>query len=603
MKFLPYVFIYILAVVVRLICLHDFRQVPFFNDLIVDSLRYHQWAMQLVGGNWWGNGVFYQAPLYPYFMALVYTVFGPDIAALRILQVLLAGGGCVALAVAGSQAAGRRVGVLTGLLAALYGPSVFFDCLIQKSVLDGVLLSLFVLLLVVTMQRRTYFRVAALGILLGALTLTRENSLLLLPVLAVFFSPAGLRHIRSSWKVVGTLVAAFLIVLLPVYLRNVSFGSYTALTTYNAGTSYYIGNGIIANGSYVPVLPERGTTELEEQDARAVAEKAEGRSLSADEVSRYWFRRAFDEIADSPGRWLRLMLRKAALVVNRAELADTDDIYYFQQFSMLLRLTNSIFNFAFVFAFAAAGIVLAIRQQLRIFQQLALLAGVMAASLVLLYVLGRYRHPVSILLMPVAAYGLVQLYDLLREKKYRCLAAPGAALAGALLFSLLPLVDVKTQLGSSYFNAAGIYMRSNNFASAAMQYEQAVAQNESDPAMWLNYGVALLNLGQPRDALAAFEQAQRFGAEADKLAQNRANAYLLSGQPQLALQQIEILQHAEESPEWFNTRGAVLAGVGRWDEAIQWLERALQLNPNYAAARRNLEKVRAARDAATAARQ
>ena len=60
----------LLALVVRLIYIWQISHAPFFHLRLGDAAEYHQWALRIVGGDWRGEGVFYQAPLYPYFLAV-----------------------------------------------------------------------------------------------------------------------------------------------------------------------------------------------------------------------------------------------------------------------------------------------------------------------------------------------------------------------------------------------------------------------------------------------------------------------------------------------------------------------------------------------------
>ena len=62
------------------------------------------------------EGVFYQAPLYPYFLALVYSVFGDGVATLRFIQAVIGAGSCVLLAAAGMALFGHW-GVVAGCTA------------------------------------------------------------------------------------------------------------------------------------------------------------------------------------------------------------------------------------------------------------------------------------------------------------------------------------------------------------------------------------------------------------------------------------------------------------------------------------------------------
>src|SRR4029453_704703 len=104
-----------------------------------DAQRYHEWARRIAGGEWIGRDVFYQAPLYPYFLGVVYAIAGHHLLIVRVLQAVLGSLACVFLALAGEGFFSPRdpaVGRRGGLMLALYAPGIFFDGIIQKSTLD-----------------------------------------------------------------------------------------------------------------------------------------------------------------------------------------------------------------------------------------------------------------------------------------------------------------------------------------------------------------------------------------------------------------------------------------------------------------------------------
>ena len=41
-----------------------------------DSRGYDEWARRIAGGDWLGHEVFYQAPLYPYLLGVIYAIAG-----------------------------------------------------------------------------------------------------------------------------------------------------------------------------------------------------------------------------------------------------------------------------------------------------------------------------------------------------------------------------------------------------------------------------------------------------------------------------------------------------------------------------------------------
>ena len=54
------------------------RSSPFFDVLPGDLAAYDRWALRILEEGWIGRDIFYQDPLYPYFLAAFYKIFGRD---------------------------------------------------------------------------------------------------------------------------------------------------------------------------------------------------------------------------------------------------------------------------------------------------------------------------------------------------------------------------------------------------------------------------------------------------------------------------------------------------------------------------------------------
>src|SRR6476469_7911545 len=119
--------IFIVALGVRLLHVWQIKGSPFFDVLLGDAHGYDLWAQRLAAGDWIGTDVFYQAPLYPYFLGAVYTIFGRDLLVVRIVQALIGSASCVLLGMAGARLFSKRVGLIAGLALALWAPAIFFD--------------------------------------------------------------------------------------------------------------------------------------------------------------------------------------------------------------------------------------------------------------------------------------------------------------------------------------------------------------------------------------------------------------------------------------------------------------------------------------------
>jgi len=86
--------IFFLALGVRLLYLFQIEAIPLFYNLAADSRAYDEWAQQIASGDWLGREVVYQAPLYPYFLALLQFILGRDLWWIRVVQMVLGAFSC-----------------------------------------------------------------------------------------------------------------------------------------------------------------------------------------------------------------------------------------------------------------------------------------------------------------------------------------------------------------------------------------------------------------------------------------------------------------------------------------------------------------------------
>ena len=128
--------IFLVAVTLRAFHLWQLRRSPFATVLLGDSRAYDSWGQRIAGGEWIGHDVFYQAPLYPYFLGTLYAIAGHHLPMVRVVQAIIGSVSCVLLALASRALISNRAGLVAGLMLASYAPAIFFDALIKKSVLD-----------------------------------------------------------------------------------------------------------------------------------------------------------------------------------------------------------------------------------------------------------------------------------------------------------------------------------------------------------------------------------------------------------------------------------------------------------------------------------
>ncbi len=570
--------VFVVALAIRAVVILQLRHSVVFDVLVGDGREYDAWAQRIVGGDWMGSGVFYQTPLYPYALAVVYWLVGHHVLAVRLIQAVLGATSCVLIGIATAQFFTRRAGVIASALLAVYGPAVFFDTLIQKSSVDGLLGAACLALLGAFSRSRRLTTLAGAAIAAALFTLNRENAaiLLLLVVawLLVFlsFSPAAPWRQRVGWA--ATFAAVFLLTLLPIGVRNWRAGGEFVLTTAQAGPNFYIGNHAGAPGVYQPLVVARGDAEFERTDAERLAVQAAGAPLTPGEVSTFWLRRGLAFVASEPAAWMTLLAKKTALTFASVEVADAESIEAYADWSSALRVLAWI-NFGALLPLAAFGMWVT-RHRWRELFVLYLYLGGMAATVALFYVMARYRFP----LVPVLAmFGGAGLAALARELRGRDLVA---ALACAALAAVGSNAFFHERPDPTYANVGAELLRSGQTEKAIPLLERAITTAPDHEPAYFALGVALDQIGHKDRALEQFKIAVDIAPDDFNAQSALALALADAGRHEDALRHFAAAVGArDDSAEAHYNYGRALAAVENWSDAAGELARAIALKPDY----------------------
>jgi len=508
----PLLAVFGLALAVRAIVFFELRDAVLLDVLLGDAKGYVDWAREIHGGDWRGSEVFYQAPLYPYFIATVFQLTEGSLLGVRVLQWLLGSAACVWIAAAAArffrrEAFAREAGLAAGVLLALYPVAIFFDGIVQKTSLASFSMAL-LLFLVSRFDRVNEVRWPLLaGAVLGALILTRENALILLPVvglwclLPVLPGSPGERGMRLALFAAGAAL-----ILLPVGARNLSLGDEFLITTSQLGPNLYIGNHPGADGRYRALVANRGDVKHERHDAQRLAEQTVGRALTPAEVSDFWVAQVIAYMRDEPGAWLRLNLHKLWMVVNAEEVADTESLESYRDESRLLNGLAGVYHFGLLLPLAVLGVGLT-RGRWRELSLLYAMALAMAAGVAAFFVMSRYRFPLVSILVIFAGVGVAGLAAALREEganAVRSRRGPLLAAALALVFCNLPIGLAQQPRVLTDYNVAMALLEAERFELAQRHLEHAAAASV-EPIVHLQLGAVLERRGDIAGAIDHYE--------------------------------------------------------------------------------------------------
>lgn len=573
--------IFLAALIIRLVYLFEIHNAALFNYLVADAQAYREWAVQIARGDWIGREPFYQAPLYPYFLAVVMKIVGGAPLLLRAAQAVVGASACVLLFHAGRLMFSRTVGILAGAIFALYPPAIFYDALIQKAVLDGVGVAALLYLAARAQANPTPRMFLALGACLGELILSRENALLFIPVVAAWILYYFARQpIATRLRSVLLFCAGVAIVLTPVTIRNYYVSGELIFTTYQGGPNFFIGNNPNADGSYVPLRAGRGNTPFERADATLLAERAAGRKLSPREVSSYWFGRGFDFVREQPAAWLRLLGLKALYAVNTYEIPDAEDPNYYAEYSSILRYLRFPLHFGVIFPLAGAALVLCAANR-RILALPAALTLAVIVGVTVFYVFGRYRYPMAPMLILMTSAGIVAIVQRIRAGKVASLApALAAALPLAIVANLPTPYPADTQLAVSHTNAGIELARHGKLTDAERELRTAlrIAPNFRDANFGL--GKILLMSGRMPEALQSLQAALDAGPNVPYILTVVGIADLMRGDPLAAETHLKNAVGGDpyDGEAWVNLSEAYVL-QGRWADALDAAQRCANNAP------------------------
>jgi Tfp pilus assembly protein PilF len=602
----------------RIANLADISNSPFFTRPVIDGQAYDNWAMAIVKGKAPAQP-FYQDPLYPYFLALVFSVFGHSYWAVYLFQLALALVFLLLVYDAARRLFDWRAGITAAAMAALYKPFIFYESQIEKTSLAVFLTALFLWLFVRSLAPRSpsptphssplipLLWPLATGIALGLAALTRANTLLFAPLLPLALAlkpPATIRKLRIP--IAAASLAGVLLVITPVSIRNSVLAREFTLTTTQAGQNLYIGNSPYNNtGQYQAPPWVRPTPEFEQTDLAEYANNAAGKTLAYSGVSRFYTRAALSW-ATSHGRdFTRLLWRKTVLYFNNLEVPDNQDIYFFSRYSWVLRLP--LLSFGLVFALGLAAMIITARGLGRLSFVIFYFGS--AASVIAFFVFSRYRTPTLPALLPFAGAMLPWLADSYSARSAH--RAPRrwpqrplsdstsfpSRLAGVLTLVLatcaLTLYPIhrgtgKSEAAQCLSNLATVLYHEGDTARAVATYEEALVNQPGHSDASRNLGIIMLARGNTDRAHQLLSDAARTEPSNPLTHLFLGRIYERRGQPETAyLEFSRAVALAPGRVEFRFELATALQQLNQYPQAIAQYDTMIQLAPDNPVVRHN----------------
>jgi len=268
-------------------------------------------ALNLLAGQGYSMAVFgplaptaYQYPLYTFFLALHFLLFGKNYLFVELSQALLGSLSCLLLVYLGRNLFDRLTGLAAGLLCAVYPIYVYWVTRAQALTLEIFLLIALLLLVLRAMKQDRVRDWALAGFGLGLATLSKTIYLILAPAFLLWAwlwrRPAFPRLVRNA-AVFGIAAAA---AIAPWTIRNaITLHAFVPVST-NGGYGLWIGNNPAATGNIFTSDHQGMSAKLSEEM------RARLRSASDVEKERIFREAAWAFIRQHPARFVALVPAK-----------------------------------------------------------------------------------------------------------------------------------------------------------------------------------------------------------------------------------------------------------------------------------------------------
>lgn len=545
------------ALCVRVVYVIQLRDCPYFDQDTMDAGYHDEWARAIASGSAFEEGPYFRAPLYPWFLGVLYKVTGANYLAVRLIQAMLGSLSCGLVFLIGRRFMPRVAAGVAGLATALYWTIVYFDAELLIPVLAVFLNLLLLWALLCAGERRTVLRCAVAGLLLGVSALARPNVLLFAPLIVLWLAFARPRG-KPALLAAGAFSVAGVVPILPVTLHNYRQGDVVLISS-QAGVNFFIGNNAAADGMRVHVPGLRPSIREIYHGTTRIAQAEAKRPMRPSEVSSYYTAKALKWMRSQPGAALKLMAKKLMYFWSRSEILNNKHIYFLTD-----RYTPIVgflpVGFWLVGPLGLMGLAAAIMTPDR-WKLFPLWGFVLAytVSVVLFFVTARFRVPVIPVLALLAGYGVWTLIHAVRHTRWKTAAVLVVVLAMAVSVVAQPAQD----------------RNAKTLAEVAL----------------VDLSKALFKKGRTEEAITLLEEATQINPTYAEALYSLGVAYTKSKQVDLAEKAYRKAIDADRrNVSAHNNLGRLLLDQKRFDEAIPLLRRAVRLDSNHSGARFNLGK-------------
>jgi len=250
------------------------------------------------------DGFSWREPLYPFFLAFIYKIFGHSFIAVRLIEACIDVFTVFLVYIIGLRFFNRSVALPASLLIAVYPPFISSTGLFIRETLLIFLTTVLMLYLmkISNTEQVSYRDYMIIGMLLGIIALLKAVIILFVPFLLLAFLFKHRARMKSFIKISTATFSMMALVVLPWTARNFMVHHKFVPIATSGGINFLIGNNPNASGTNLPPWP-----------AFSPEQKKIIRYLSEADQDKQYFKWGIMYVRDNPLRYLKLAVRKCLI--------------------------------------------------------------------------------------------------------------------------------------------------------------------------------------------------------------------------------------------------------------------------------------------------
>ena len=543
---------------------------PYFAFPTMDPLYHDVWAQNIAGGNWIGTKIFFRAPFYAYFLALIYKVFGHNYFIPRLIQHIIGSFSCVLVYVLAKKIFNRKVSFLSAIFASTYWILIYFE---GELLLDSLLVFFDLILMILLLNASDnpgWKRWMACGAVLGLSAITRPNILVFIPLvwLWIILIFKNSKKLGTIFSYIAFFSLGATLVILPVTVRNYVVGGDFVLIASQGGVNFYIGNNPKADG----ISAAFHDTDLGSRNIESL------KKLKPSEISNLYYKEGFEFIFSQPITASKLLFKKLYMSWNAFEVSNNQNAYFFKRYSPLIRILPIGFWLVGPLSLVGMGLSFGSKRKTVL---LVLFILSYTATTVMFFVADRYRLPVLPFLIIFSSYAIFWFIEKIHQGDL--LKIISFTIVTVLLFWLtnsnLYHLD-KSDFSQSYFSLGNLYLKQGKLEEASKLYGEVLARDPLTYKVHLNLGMIYFKQMNWDKAEEEFSKELKVNPNEDKAYNNLSVVYRFrkdySNAIAMAKRALEIAPYYEEA---YINLSLAYEEKGDLKDSRQILYRALQALP------------------------